>query len=64
MGIVNNKELGMNQRNLNQAMDLLWDLWHELPNDHPDFDELDSSFEAAWNNLQHVNNTLDWNGNG
>ena len=54
----------MNQRNLNQAMDLLWDLWHELPNDHPDFDELDESFEAAWNNLQHINNTLDWNGTG
>ena len=53
----------MNQQNLNQAMDLLWDLWHELPEDHPDFDELDEAFEAAWNNLQHINNTLEWSAN-
>lgn len=52
----------MNRNNLNRALDLLWELWHQLPDDHPDFEELNTAFEAAFNNLQHVNNTLEWNG--
>lgn len=52
----------MSLRNLNQAMDLLWDLWHSLPSDHPDFTELDNAYRSAWDNLTHVNNLMEWNG--
>jgi ABC-type transporter Mla subunit MlaD len=47
---------------LENALELTHNLAESFPDNHPDFEELTNSLNAALDNLQHVSNVLEFTG--